>query len=514
MRITYATLSADNPELNAAYDAAVTKVTSEQGRPVLPVIAGRERETATTWNEDSPIDTTIVVARVAESDPQDVTDALTAAREAQPGWARVPWRERHEVLLRAADLISTEVATLSALLAFETGKNRLEALGEVEEAAEFFRYYGRMMDENDGFITPLGRLSAREENRSVLKPVGAWGVIAPFNYPMALTTGPTAAALLTGNTVVIKPSSRGAAMARELVRILHAAGVPPGAVNLVPGGDAVGAALVADDRVDGLTFTGSHEVGMSILRTFSRAYAKPTICEMGGKNPTIVSRTADPAAAAIGVSRSAFGFSGQKCSACSRVLVADEVHDEFMEHLEHATAALTVGNPLDVDTFMGPVIDDRALDRFDRVVEAAAEIIHGGRRITTDDLGRGRYVEPTIATAPRSSSLWKEELFLPFLLVDRVKDLDEAVRLANDTKLGLTAGFFGREVDEFLDGIEAGCVYVNRSAGATTGAWPDIQSFGGWKGSGTTGRGGGGPHYLQQYLREQSHTIVHPAWTE
>lgn len=511
MRITYATLSSDNEELNRAYDQAVEVVRAELGAPVPPVIGGEARDTGSSWEEDSPIDTTITVSRVGESGEGDVTDAVTVAREAQPDWARVPWRERLDTLWRAADLISAEVTTLSALLAFETGKNRLEALGEVEEAAEFFRYYGRMMTEHDGFTIPLDHLSDREENRSVLKPVGVWGVIAPFNYPMALTTGPTAAALLAGNTVVIKPSPRGAAMGRELVRILHAAGVPPGAANLLPGGDKVGAALVADDRVDGLTFTGSHEVGMRILRGFSRAWAKPTICEMGGKNPTIVSATADLDLAVTGVSRSAFGFSGQKCSACSRVLVAEEVHDEFLERLVESTAGLTVGNPLEVTTFMGPVIDDRALDRFERVVAEAGDILHGGRRITTGDLGRGRYVEPTIATVPRSSSLWKEELFLPFLLVDRVASLDEALRLANDTHLGLTAGFFGREVEEFLAGIEAGCVYVNRAAGATTGAWPDIQSFGGWKGSGTTGRGGGGPHYLQQYLREQSHTIVHPA---
>ncbi len=513
MRITYATLSADNTELNAAYDRAVAQVRQHLGGEVLPVINGGEREVESTWHEDSPVDSSLTVSRVGRASDEDVTDAVGAAQEAQPAWARIPWQERREILLGAADAISGEVATLSALLAFETGKNRLEALGEVEEAAEFFRYYGRMMTEHDGFHTPLSQLSSQEHNQSVLKPVGVWGVIAPFNYPMALTTGPTAAALLAGNTVVLKPSDRGAAMARELVRILHDAGVPPGAVNLIPGGDVVGAALVSNDGVDGLTFTGSHDVGMRILKGFSRAFAKPTICEMGGKNPTIVSATADLDLAARGVSRSAFGFSGQKCSACSRVLVAGEVYDQFVERLIGATASLTVGDPFSVETFMGPIVDDRAVDRFDRVVAQAAdegEVLHGGHRLTEGALGRGRYVEPTIATVPRPSLLWKEELFLPFLLVDRVTGVEEGLRLANDTHLGLTAGFFGNEVDEFLSGIEAGCVYVNRASGATTGAWPDIQSFGGWKGSGTTGRGGGGPHYLQQYMREQSHTIVSP----
>ncbi len=513
MRITYATLSADNADLNAAYDAAVSQVRGDLGEAVRPVVGGVARDTEGSWREDSPVDTSLTVALVGRSTEDDLDDAVTSARSAQREWSRTPWQERLDVLLRAAEAISGDVTRLAALLAFETGKTRLEALGEVEEAAEFFRYYGRMMAEHDGFIIPLSRLSTHEENRSVLRPVGVWGVIAPFNYPMALTTGPTAAALLAGNTVVIKPSDRGAAMARELVSVLHAAGVPGGAVHLLPGGDAVGAALVSHPGVDGLTFTGSHAVGMRILRGFSRAYAKPTICEMGGKNPTIVSATADLEVAARGVSRSAFGFSGQKCSACSRVLVDGTVHDAFLEHLVEATASLVVGDPFALPTFTGPIIDDRALERFDRVSAQAAdegEVLLGGGLLREGPLAAGRYVEPTIATMPRSSMLWKDELFLPFLLVDRVTDVAEALRLANETDFGLTAGFFGAEVDEFLDGIEAGCVYVNRATGATTGAWPDIQSFGGWKGSGTTGRGGGGPHYLQQYLREQSHTIVRP----
>ncbi|MDQ3781423.1 MAG: aldehyde dehydrogenase family protein, partial [Actinomycetota bacterium] len=266
--------------------------------------------------------------------------------------------------------------------------------------------------------------------------------------------------------------------------------------------------------VDGITFTGSYEVGMGIHRSFATRWPKPAICEMGGKNPVVISRHADLDAAAEGVNRSAFGFGGQKCSAASRVYVEHPVVDNFVDLLVARTDEIAIGDPLDRGTYLGPVIDPGAVTRYqEAVAEAAASgAVHTGGRVVIDgDLERGNFVAPTVVTADPASWLWRRELFVPLVAVAPVDSIDQGIDRANDTEYGLTAGFFSEdptEVDRFLERIEAGVVYVNRRIGATTGAWPAVQPFGGWKGSGTAGKAGGGPHYLTQYLREQSRTIV------
>jgi 1-pyrroline-5-carboxylate dehydrogenase len=235
---------------------------------------------------------------------------------------------------------------------------------------------------------------------------------------------------------------------------------------------------------------------------------------MGGKNPAIVTKSADLDKASDGVLRSAFGFGGQKCSACSRVYVEREVYDEFVKQLKDKTEKIKIGNPLERDVYLGPLINDAAVQTFE---EAAAEakkngtVITGGERLSDGDLARGTYVQPTVVEVPQDSWIWKTELFVPIVSVAPFDDLDDAIEKANDTEYGLTAGFYSEEraeVDEWLDRIQAGVVYVNRRAGATTGAWPGVQPFGGWKGSGTTGKAGGGPYYVTQYMREQSRTVI------
>jgi 1-pyrroline-5-carboxylate dehydrogenase len=253
---------------------------------------------------------------------------------------------------------------------------------------------------------------------------------------------------------------------------------------------------------------------MQLYKEAAGAYPRPVICEMGGKNPVIVSRHADLDLAAEGTARSAFGLSGQKCSAASRVYVERPVADAFVERLVERAKAIQPADPRERDTYLGPVVDEAALERFQRAVHEArveGEVLAGGHRVTDGDLGRGYYVEPTVVRVPATSWVATSELFVPLVAVDVVDSVDEAISRANDTPLGLTAGFFSRdrgEIDAFLSHIEAGVVYVNRRAGATTGAWPGVQPFGGWKGSGSGGKAGGGPYYLQQYLREQSRTIV------
>jgi 1-pyrroline-5-carboxylate dehydrogenase len=374
-----------------------------------------------------------------------------------------------------------------------------------------------MVERNDGFDHPMGNLGdASVRTRSVLKPYGVWGVISPFNFPFALSGGPAGGALVAGNTVVYKPSSDAPLSGVCLTRAMRDAGIPDGVFNLVMGpGESVGAELQENDGVDGIIFTGSFEVGWHLYRSFAKRFPKPVIVEMGGKNPAIVSRHADLDEAAEGIMRSAFGFSGQKCSANSRVYVERPVAEEFTRLLVGKTEAITIGDPTLRQNWLGPVINQRALDRFGAVVaEARADgrLVIGGERVTEDGLDAGFFVAPTIATdLAHDHRLLRDELFLPFTVVAPVDSFEEALRLANDNIAGLTAGVYSEdrsEVDRFLDEIEAGVVYVNRRAGATTGAWPGIQPFGGWKGSTATGKAGGGFYYVQQFLREQSQTVV------
>ena len=322
--------------------------------------------------------------------------------------------------------------------------------------------------------------------------------------------------MLAGNTVVFKPSSASPLSAVKLVEAYVDAGVPAGVVNLVMGpGETVGQALQDHPGIDGIVFTGSYEVGMRLFHSFSRTWPRPTIVEMGGKNPAIVSRTADLDEAAEGIMRSAFGFGGQKCSANSRVYVERPVHDELVRLLVEKTEALTIGDPLLRSNWLGPVIDQRAADRHQAAVAEARRdgtVFIGGERLSDGDLARGFYVEPTVVGGlPADHRLFRDEIFAPLTAVHAVDSLDEAITLANDTIYGLTAGVYAEdpaEVEQFLDRIEAGVTYVNRRAGATTGAWPGIQAFGGWKGSGSTGKAGLSMYYVAQFMREQSHTVV------
>jgi 1-pyrroline-5-carboxylate dehydrogenase len=515
-RVTYATLSADNEELHAAYEDGLRLAKSWLGSVVSPMVSGKPRAGGPLFTVTSPGDVSLALCQVHQATQADVADAVAAAGAAAPGWARTPWAERVAVLRAAADLISERSNELAALMSLEAGKNRLEALGDVEEAADLIRYYCQQVEDHQGFVAPMGSLTDRERNVSVLRPFGVWAVISPFNFPMALAAGPAGAALVAGNTVVLKPSPQGSFTAAKLYDCFRDAGLDPEVLHLLPGGDETGAAIVAHPGVNGLTFTGSYAVGMSIYRQFASAYPKPVICEMGGKNPAIVSALADLDVAAAGVARSAFGLSGQKCSACSRVYVQRDVYESFVAKLAERAGSLVVGDPTSREAYLGPVISGESVARFERAVEharSAGEVVAGGSVLRgAGALPDGYYLAPTVVTGlPTDDWIFRDELFVPLVAVAPYDTLDEALALANDTDLGLTAGFFSAdpgEIEEFLDQIQAGVVYVNRAAGATTGAWPGVQPFGGWKGSGSGGKAGGGLYYVQQYLREQSRTVV------
>jgi 1-pyrroline-5-carboxylate dehydrogenase len=517
IKVTYATLRNDNEELHALYDAGIERARHRLGAYSPNWIGGKARDGDGVFEIRSPTDREILVGTFAKGTRQDVRDAVAAARAAQPAWRATPWPERLALLHRAAELLSMRQMDYGALMAMEVGKNRLEALGEVEESADLLRYYSDIYERNDGYVHPMGNLGDTSvHTRSVLRPYGVFAVISPFNFPMALAAGPSGAALAAGNTVVFKPASAAAMSGVLLAEAFRDAGVPDGVFNLVMGpGSTVGQEISENPGIDGVVFTGSYEIGMRLFRTFSTRWPKPCIVEMGGKNPAIVSAKADLEEAAEGIVRSAFGYGGQKCSANSRVYVERPVHDELVRLLVHETKAITIGDPLLRGVWLGPVIDEDAVERY---LAAAAEarrdgsVFIGGERLFDGDMARGTFVKPTVVGhLPADHRLFQDELFVPFTAVHAVDSLEEALRLANDSTYGLTAGMYSEdpgELDRFLDEIEAGVLYLNRRAGATTGAWPGVQPFGGWKGSGSTGKAGLSLYYPAQFMREQSHTTV------
>ena len=520
-KLTYSTMFEPPETLHVQFEAAVSRIREHLGAEHAMFIGGRNARAAQRFDVKSPIDHRVVLGRFQAGAAEDAAAAIAAAQQAFMQWSRTPWTERVATLRRAAALIEERVFFLGAALALEVGKNRMESLGEVQETADLVSYYCDQMEANDGYVRAMqsdplpGFVS---ENTSVLKPHGVWVVIAPFNFPFALAGGPAAAALVAGNTVVFKAASATPWSGRLLADVFRDAGVPAGVFNYVTGpGVSLGNALVKNDVVAGLTFTGSHQVGMDLVRTLANArWPRPCIAEMGGKNAAIVTRRARLADAALGVMRSAFGLSGQKCSACSRVYVEQSVFNDFISDLHQWTSAIKIGDPVAREHWMGPVIDAAALARYEDAVsqihalDEAGAIVHGGERLDHGDLAHGFFCAPTIARAPIDHPLWERELFVPFVLVAPVESVDQALALANASDYGLTAGFYGapEECERFFDETQAGVCYANRPQGATTGAWPGYQPFGGWKGSGSTGRAAGSVYYLPQYLREQSQTRV------
>ncbi len=521
-KLTYATMFNPPEEMHQKYEEALAKVKAGLGREYAMFIDGKEVFANEKFEDRTPINTEVVLAVMQKGNERHAQMALEAARKAFPMWSHTPWQERVRLLRRAAQLIEERIFELGAAMSLEVGKNRMEALGDVQETADLIYYACYQMEKNNGFIVEMGKdpLPAHDAtNISVLRPYGVWLVISPFNFPFALTGGPAGAALVTGNTVVIKPATDTPWIVRLLVNCFRDAGIPDGVVNFVTGpGRTLGQALIDSPEVDGVTFTGSFDVGMKIFRDFAqRNYVRPVILELGGKNPAIVSRHANLDDAAIGIVRSAFGLQGQKCSAASRVFIEAPVYDEMLARLKDLTERLSVGDPTERKNWMGPVINQNAYNDFKNFTEelsqAGGHFLTGGHVLVEGELAKGYYCAPTFVTdVPLSHRLWKYEMFLPISTIAKVESLEDAMRYANDVNYGLTAGFYGseEEAEWFFDNIQAGVTYANRPQGATTGAWPGFQPFGGWKGSGATGKNAGGHYYLPLYMHEQIRTLVRP----
>jgi len=518
-KVTYTSTNVDLTAFHKAYDDALAAVRAAAGRSHPLYINGKAVESPGQEPivDVSPIDTGLVLGRFACATAEHVDQAVKAAHTAQKAWAKRPWQERVAILRKAAELIRERKFDLAAVMSLEVGKSRFEAMGDAEESADLIEYYALQVEETDGFTRPMAKMTPVEKNTEMLRPYGVFVCIAPFNFPLALSTGMSSAALLAGNAVVYKPAEDTPWTGLKLYEVYRDAGVPAGAFNFVSGhGREIGDPLWQHPLTDGVVFTGSKEVGMRIHHGISQKWVKPCLMELGGKNAVIVMDSADLDAAAEGVMKSAFGLQNQKCSATSRVYVHRAVAQPFVAKLLERTKAMVMGDVSLKDVYFGPVINAKAVNRWQGAVDQAkgeGKILTGGERLKGGVFDKGHFVAPTIAALPLKSSLFFEELFVPFLAIGEVKDLEQAIAETNKTDYGLTAGIFSQseaEVARFFDEVEAGVCYVNKRTGATTGAWPGAQPFTGWKGSGSSGKGGCGPYYVAQFLREQSRTVIEP----
>lgn len=518
-QMTYATMFDPPPELHSQYESALTGLLSNLGHSYGMLIGGKESTAPETYPVTNPANHEQILGYFQLGTTSHADLAVKAAKAAFPAWRATPWQERIALLRKVADLIELRLFTIAAATTLEVGKNRLEALGDVSEAPALIRYICDQMEENQGFVKTLAQdpiPGTRVENISILQPYGVWLVISPFNFPIALTAGPVSAALAAGNSVVMRPAGRTPWSVRLMAECFLEAGFPAGTVNFVTGsGSLIGQALIDHPGVDGVTFTGSYPVGMAIYRQFARRnYIHPVILELGGKNPAIVTREADLDRAVSGIVRSAFGLQGQKCSANSRVYLEEPIYDQVLERLVAETQKLVIGDPTQRETYLGPVISKAPYQEYQDYIKGlskAGRLATGGKQLKSTGYQNGFFVEPTIVVdLPLEHPFWKKELFLPITLIHKFQTLEQALLLANDSDYGLTAGFYGspEQGQQFFDASQAGVNYLNRSQGSTTGAWPAYQSFGGWKASGSSGVGAGGPYYLQRYSREQIHSTV------
>lgn len=482
---------------------AIDHVREQFGQSYPLVINGKEVETGESIASVDPSHHELIVGAVSAAGQQHANDAVGAAAKALPKWFALGAEGRAKYLRKAAEIMRGRRFELAAWIVHECGKSWPSADGDVTEAIDFIEFYtaaAMQMDSPHGVDVP------GEENRFSYAPRGVAAVIAPWNFPLAILTGMTTASLVTGNTVVIKPAEQSSVVGAKLMEVFVEAGLPPGVVNYLPGvGEVVGPILVEHPQVALIAFTGSREVGLSIHRRAAEVsaqglpYVKRVIAEMGGKNAIIVDDDADVDEAVMGVVESAFGFQGQKCSACSRAIVLADVYDVFLRRLVDATQSLKLGPAEDPGAKVGPLIDDESRQRVMKYIELAKT---EGREVLAVDAGpladQGYFVGPHIyADVAPDARIAQEEIFGPVLAVIRAKDFDEAIHILNDTDYGLTAGVFSRSpahLDQARRELMVGNVYLNRGI---TGALVGRQPFGGFKMSGIGSKAGGSDYLLQ-----------------
>lgn len=484
----------------AAMEAALREVKNgfPQGYPLL--INGERHTTQETIRSINPANPSEVIGNVSSASLEQALGAIKAAARRFESWKKTTAAERAGYLFKAAALVRERRYEFDALLVYEVGKNWTEADGDTAEAIDFLEFYAReaLRYDQSPALTPV----AGEANELRYVPLGVGVVIPPWNFAFAIMAGMTSAAIVTGNTVVLKPSSDAAVIAAKFVDLLHEAGLPPGVLNFVPGSGAViGDAIVTNPKTRFVAFTGSKEVGLRINELASKPqkgqhWIKRVVAEMGGKDSIIVAEDADLEAAVEGVATSAFGFQGQKCSACSRAIVDAKVYDEFLEKLKLRVEKMSIGDPANKETYMGPVINDAALRSISQYVDIGRKegrLLTGGNRAGE----QGFFFKPTvIADVDPNARIAQEEIFGPVLAVIKATDFDQALQIANNTEFGLTGSVYSqdeRKLERARDEFFVGNLYFNRKCtGALVGAHP----FGGFNMSGTDSKAGGSDYLL------------------
>ena len=486
----------------AAMQAALDLVASRLGLSYPLVIGGERVSTRSQIRSINPARPSELVGAVGKASRSDLERAIQAAAAAFPAWSRTDPNARARCLFRAAAIMRRRKLELAAWQVFEVSKSWVEADADVAEAIDFLEFYGREM-QRLALPQPLTRL-AGEDNELYYIPLGVGAVIPPWNFPGAIMAGMTAAAIVAGNTVVLKPASTSPVIAAKFVEILEEAGVPPGVVNYLPGsGGELGDALVSHPATRFVAFTGSKEVGLRINELAARTvegqrFVRRVILEMGGKDAIVVDAGVDPQEAASGIVASAFGFQGQKCSACSRAILHESVYEPVLQAVLEATAKIRVGDPREWRNTMGAVIDEAQMEKVLSYIEigrSEGRLVFGGRR--DPEAGEGYFVQPTIfADVVRGARLAREEIFGPVLSVEKARDFEDALALANDTEFGLTGAVYSRERAHLELARRDFCVgnlYFNRKC---TGALVGVHPFGGFNMSGTDSKAGGRDYLL------------------
>jgi len=490
-----------------AMRAAIEKVRGELGREYDLVIGGQRSRTSEKIRSVNPAHPSEIVGVHQKADREHVEPAMQAALEAFESWKKVAVEERTGLLLRTAEIIRKRKPEFNAWMVLEVGKNWDEAEADTCEAIDFCEFYARLA-RHMADAKPAVQLPGERDLLRYI-PLGVGAVISPWNFPLAIMCGMTTASIVCGNTVVLKPSSDSPTIAAKFFEALEEAGLPPGVVNFCPGsGSTFGNGLVEHAKTRVVAFTGSRDVGLEInvraaQRQTGQLWIKRTILEMGGKDSIVVAADADLDAAVEGVAASAFGFQGQKCSACSRAIVDAGVYDRFLEKLQARVAKIRIGDPAE-NAPAGPVVNAGALKSISDYIGIGAKegrVIAGGKRAA----GEGYFLEPTvIADIAPTARLAQEEIFGPVLAVIRARDFDDALAIANNTEYGLTGAVYSasqQQIERAKNEFHVGNLYINRKC---TGAMVGAHPFGGFNMSGTDSKAGGGD-YL--YLFSQAKSI-------
>jgi len=489
--------------------SAIEKVRGQLGREYDLIIGGKRVKTTDKIRSLNPTKPSQVVGVHQKAGKEHVEPAMQAALKAFQSWSQASVEERASLLFQAADLLRERKMEFMAWLVFEVSKNWAEADADVSETIDFCEFYAREALRFAKAETPIQLPGERDSLMYI--PLGVGAVIPPWNFPCAIMAGMTLASIVSGNTVILKPSSDSPTIAAKFIELLEEAGMPEGVVNFCPGGGATfGDAIVSHPKTRYIAFTGSREVGLHINQSAAhqqpgQMWIKRTILEMGGKDAIIVDADADLDSAVEGVAQAAFGFQGQKCSACSRAIIDERIYDKFLEKLKGRVERLTIGDPAD-NVNMGAVINEGSMKDILRYIEIGKKdgrLITGGARAT--EAGEGYFIQPTvIADIPPKSTLEQEEIFGPVLVVIKARNFDHALEIANDTEFGLTGAVYSssrEKLDRAIREFHVGNLYLNRKC---TGAMVGAHPFGGFNMSGTDSKSGG-PDYL--YLFTQAKAV-------